>query len=449
MLVGHFGGARVPSSRMLAAELSVSRLTVTTAYRQLVAEGYLVTRHGSGTFVAQDIPHLAPPAPRRPLPSTRSREPLPFAMGLPDQSLFPHALWAWHLQRAWRAPKPALLHKGDAFGWLPLRSMVCEHLAAWRGLEAAPEQVVITAGAADALDIIARAALRPGAKLAIEDPGWPPVRALLTRLGLHPLPLRIDGEGLDPARIPPNTSGAIVTPSRHYPTGTVMPLARRAALLHWAGANSALVVEDDYDSEFRYEGQPLPSLAGLDGLRRTLYVGSFSKLLSPSFRIGYLVLPEALVGAARDAFRQAGSRASLVPQPALASFMASGEFATHLRRMRRTYARRQAVLVSALAGVADQIEVHADPAGMHLCTPLLPNLAQRTTDVALVQMASARGLTLSALSAQSALADPPQALLIGYASFAEDALRRGAGQLAALLGALASASAPTTPKADT
>ncbi|MBR9836586.1 MAG: PLP-dependent aminotransferase family protein [Rhodobacteraceae bacterium] len=432
VLTGRFAGARLPPSRVLAAELSVSRMTVTTAYDQLAAEGYLAARRGAGTYVAGDLPHLAPPARRRPAPPAPPEAPQPFHPGVPDQALFPHRAWARHMERAWRAPEPALLARADPFGWHPLRVAIAEHLAAWRALDCAPEQILVTGGAWDAFDVIAHALLPPGARLAIEDPGWPTLRALLRRHGVTPHPLRIDGAGLDPAALPGDAAGAVVTPSRHYPTGVAMPLARRLQVLHWAEASGAMVVEDDYDSEFRYQGQPLPSLAGLDGLRRTIYMGSFSKLLSPTLRIGYLVLPEALVERVRDYLAVTGARASLMPQPALARFMAQGEFATHLRRMRRVYARRQAALLAALPG-PEWLGAGPDPSGMHLVAGLGPRLQGRVSDRAIAERATARGLAPRALSSHAILPDPPQGLLLGYAGFDEDTLGHAGRTLGALL----------------
>ena len=241
---------------------------------------------------------------------------------------------------------------------------------------------------------------------------------------------------MNPATLPHGTTGAIVTPARHYPTGAAMPLARRLALLDWARQNDAMIVEDDYDSEFRYQGQPLPSLCGLDGVQNTIYLGSFSKLLSAALRLGYLVLPEAIVPDARDALAGRGARASLVAQPALADFMDSGDFATHLRRMRRTYARRQAVLLEALKDAELWLDIAPDPSGMHLCCPLRPALRQRVTDTTIVELARQDGLNLLALSAHCHLPDPPQALLLGYAGFEENALRDAGQKLCKLLGTL-------------
>ncbi|MHC9235290.1 MocR-like pyridoxine biosynthesis transcription factor PdxR [Pseudooceanicola sp. 502str34] len=428
---GRHAGARLPASRTLAAELSVSRMTVTTAYDQLTAEGYLVARRGAGTYVAADLPHLAPPTPRRAPPLAAPAPYLPFQPGVPDQRLFPHRLWARHLERAWRRPPPALLARADPFGWGPLRVAISEHLAAWRGLEAAPDQIVITGGAWDAFDLISQQVTLRGGAIAVEDPGWPTLHRLLTRRGVTPHPVRIDESGFDPAACPAGTAAAVVTPSRHYPTGRAMPLSRRLQVLHWAEAEGALVVEDDYDSEFRYQGQPLPSLAGLDGLRRTIYMGSFSKLLSPALRIGYLVLPETLVGAVREDLAVTGVRASLLPQPALAEFMASGDFATHLRRMRRVYARRQGHLLAALeaAGAGAALALKPDPSGMHLVL----SLCDGKSDAAIAAAAEARGIGPRALSSHALLPEAPQGLMLGYAAFEPEELDAAARVLAEVL----------------
>ncbi|MDK3018883.1 MocR-like pyridoxine biosynthesis transcription factor PdxR [Pseudodonghicola flavimaris] len=436
-------GLRLPASRALAEELSVSRMTVTTAYDQLIAEGYLTTRQGSGTYVADHLPHLARPAPaparRRPPPAEPAPggDWLPFQPGLADPALFPHRLWARHLDRAWRAPQAALLGRPDLFGWPPLRAAISAHLAAWRGLDCDPAQVIVTGGAWEAFDILGGALLPPGAALAVEDPGWATLRQAMTRAGIRPQPLRIDADGLNPGALPAGLAGAVITPSRHFPTGRAMPLARRLALLDWAERHEALIIEDDYDSEFRYQGQPLPALSGLDGLRRTLYMGSFSKLLSPALRIGYLVVPAPLIAAAHDHLAVTGARASLVPQPALASFMESGDFATHLRRMRRIYARRQAHLLRALAPVQDLLTLGPDASGMHLCLPLAGALADRSDDRAIAAAAAPAGLSPRALSSHSVLPDPPQGLLLGYAGFDEATLTQAAADFSPLLRRLA------------
>ena len=429
VLTGRFGESRLPASRVLAAELGVSRMTVTAAYEQLIAEGYLAARRGDGTYIARHLPHLVTP-PARPVPWNSADAAIrPFHPGMPDQRAFPHRSWARHLERAWRAPEARLLGQAESLGWFPLREQIAAHLANWRGLDCSPEQIVVSAGAWDGFDMLRGAGLLRGESLALEDPGWPTLYRLVKMAGLTPVPLRIDASGFPSAQIPPGTATVVVTPSRHYPTGLAMPLARRLELLHWAEAAEGLIVEDDYDSEFRYQGQPLPSLAGLDRLRRVIYMGSFSKLLSPALRIGYLVLPEALLKPVLGYLAVTGSRASLAPQPALASFMRSGEFATHLRRMRRTYARRQAGLLRALEPSASLIQLRPDTAGMHLCLPLTARLRAVTDDLAICAAAAARGLGPGALSAYSRLNDAPQGLLLGYAAFSEMQLDRAAGVL--------------------
>ncbi len=418
----NFSGTRMPASRVLAQELSVSRSTVVAAYDQLISEGYLKTKVGGGTFVTDQLPHLIEPIKKT---ATRSEEPqawLPFVSGVPDQTLFPHRVWSKHIERAWGQPHSDLLGRPDPFGWYPLRHAISTHLSVWRKLDCRPEQVLITSGASEAFEIIFRGLVGSEKTAVVEDPGWSTMRDVLGTVGANVQPVRIDSQGLDPAQITGPASVAIVTPSRHYPTGTPMPLSRRMALLRWAEHQDALIVEDDYDSEFRYQGQPLPSLGGLDKLERSIYLGSFSKLLSPALRLGYLVLPERLLPVARAHMSRFGSRASLVPQPALATFMDSGEFAIHLRRMRRTYAKRQSHLVSELQECRDFLDISPDPSGMHICAPLLPKLRSRITDKAIVEAARKEGLHLRALSSHCVLPKPPQGLIFGFAAFDEKAL---------------------------
>ena len=426
-------GVRLPATRLLAAELSVSRTTVQAAYDQLISEGYLVARWGSGTFVAGDITHLAPPN----LGASSGLQPVqpwvPFQAGLPDASLLPHATWARHLERAWRAPGPGLLGRPDPLGWYPLREAIADHLATWRQLPCDPEQILITSGAWESFEIIFRGLMQPGNTVAIEDPCWPKTHELLATTGAKAHPVRIDDDGFDARNIPRQASAVVVTPSRHYPTGRSMPLPRRIALLDWATRTGGLIIEDDYDSEFRYRGHPLPSFAGLDALQNTIYLGSFSKLISTTLRIGYIVLPKHLLSAARGYLDRVGIRVSLVPQPALATFMRSGEFAAHLRRMRRVYVRRQAHLIDALSPARDLLDIQPDPSGMHLCIPLRPKLARRMTDQDICAKAQDHGLRVGALSAHCVLPDKPQALLLGYAAFDDDVLSEAGARLAHMI----------------
>jgi len=426
-------GARLPASRQLAQDLSVSRQTALTALDQLIAEGYLEARPGAGTFVARDLPHLAPPtAPEPAGPAPEGPRPFrPFEPGIPDMTLFPHAAWARHLDRAWRRPDPALLDRPDPLGWPPLRAAIAAHLAAWRGIACAAGQVVITSGAVETFELLARAAFRPGEAVLTEEPGYAPMRRALLRAGLETRPMPVDHDG---AILPAASTarGAIVTPSRHHPTGATMPLPRRLALLDWAQRSQAWVIEDDYDSEFRYTGAPLPALASL-AAERVIYVGSFSKLLSPALRLGYFVVPPTLLAPVRAALAETGPRASLVPQPALARFMGSGEFATHLRRMRRLYGQRQTVLRTALARhLPDHLTASPDPSGMHLLCGIGPALhGIRDTEIA--ARAAGAGVSLRALSAYWPEDGGPQGLILGYAGFAPEALEGAVERLARAL----------------
>ncbi|MDU8927787.1 PLP-dependent aminotransferase family protein [Alisedimentitalea sp. MJ-SS2] len=430
-------GARVPASRALAAELSISRMTATTALDQLTAEGYLETRQGAGTYVASNLPHISPPS-RAPAPGPEPdapTAPLPFHPAIPDLAAFPHALWARHLERAWRRPEPALLALPDPAGYAALRDAIAAHLSAWRGLNVSAGQIIITSGATQAMALAARALLAPGDKVLMEDPGFAPMKAAMRDADLVPRPHAIDTDGFDiesAARDCPSARAVLVTPSRHYPLGITLPLPRRLALIDWAARNGAFIFEDDYDSEFRYVGQPLPALSALDGSHRTLYIGSFSKLLSPALRLGYLVVPVSLLPRFGPALSH-HQGASLVPQPALANFMETGEFAAHLRKMRRLYAKRQKTLLNALAyHLPDHLTATPDPSGMHIVARPGPALTKPDTVVG--QQAEQVGLTLRPLSRYFSK-HPQQGFVLGYAGFDEPTLEAAVKKLAGILSA--------------
>jgi len=416
-------GMRLPPSRRWAEELSVSRMTVVMAVEQLVAEGYLAARQGSGTFVAADLPHLRPAGPVADGPDADGARPYPvLTPGVPDTRLFPHGRWAQHLAQAWRQPDAALLERPDPMGWPPLRAAIAAHLRAWRGIACSAGQVAITSGAGEAAEILSLALWAAGAKVVMEDPGYAPIARVLREAGRVPVPVRVDDEGLPPDAAE-GAAAVLLTPSRHYPLGVTLPLPRRLALLDWAERTGGTIVEDDYDGEYRYQGQPLPAIMQLDrGAGRVIYLGSFSKLLSPALRLGYMVIPPGLLPQVRARMAATGPRASLVPQPALAGFMQSGDFAIHLRRMRRVYAARQQVLREAL-------DLPPDPGGMHLVLPL-----PGQDDKALAREAGRAGLGVRALSGYAVLPDPPRGLALGYAAFDEDSLRAGAARLRQVLG---------------
>lgn len=441
--------AKLPSSRSLAEELSVSRATIVAAYDQLASEGYIESRQGAGMYVAAAIPDhaLQAEAPDRtpsPSPSSAPRlsqppPPVPFQTTLPDLSLFPHAEWARLFDRVWRAPAPALLGMPDPLGWAPLREAIAEHLSIWRGVACAAAQVVVTSGAFEAIDILAQAALQTGDRVLVEDPGFRKMRRALQRSGLEPAPVPVDDDGFDIAigrQLWPDARAAVVTPSRHYPLGATLPLSRRLDLLNWASTTDGLIIEDDYDSEYRYEGRPLPALMGLDDGERTAYVGSFSKVLAPSLRLGFVVAPLRLLNAVEQVMAASGPSAGLTLQPVLARFMADGSFAAHIRRMRRAYAGRQRALIAAIQALPPGLLLaRPAPAGMHLVVDLAPALQRRMTDGEAARRLAANGVTAQALS--SFFAGPPtrQGLVLGYAGFDEAALRAGVARIGEALSA--------------
>ncbi len=448
-------GARLPASRSLAEELGCSRNTVTGAFDQLLSEGYLEGRVGAGTYVSRELPEglltAAPAAPApggaRPSPARRlsrrgqrlgaaAREPLDpavgpaFAMANPDTEHFPFDVWGRLLGRVWRRPPPALLRGGDPGGLPSLRAAIAGHLRAVRGLDCGAGQVLVTAGGQQALDLATRVLLDPGDAAWIEEPGYAGLRAALAAAGARAVAVPVDAEGLSVAegrRLAPEARLAAVAPSHQYPLGVTMSLARRLELLDWAGSQGAWILEDDYDSEYRYAGRPLTALQGLEaaraGERQVIYVGSFSKVLFPSLRIGYLVAPPDLAEDFLRARRALDDHPSSIVQPALAAFIEEGHFAAHVRRMRRLYAGRQAALLAAGARhLGGLLSLAPDPAGMHLVGAFEPALAARLGDVEAAHRAAAAGVSVRPLSAFYAGPARRRGLLLGYAGVPDAAI---------------------------
>lgn len=465
-------GARLPSTRALAAEAGLARITVVTAFEQLVAEGYLDSRVGSGTRVARALPERpAPrPAPARRAATTPRRTPsrrgglmlglalprrtdalriAPFRTGLPALEVFPTELWARLVARQWRHAPGALLDYGDPAGHRPLREAIAAHLAEARAVRSEAGQIIVVNGSQQALDLAARVLLDPGDAVWIEDPGYLGARGALGAAGLRLVPVRVDAQGLDVAeglRREPAARLAYVTPSHQYPTGVTMSLARRLALLGWASERGAWILEDDYDSEYRYRGRPLAALQGLDTGGRVIYVGTFSKVLCPALRLGYLVVPPDLVDAFVAARALADRHAPPVTQAALADFIAEGHFARHLRLTRALYAERQAALVEAarerLAGLLD---VTPSEYGMHL----VGSLPRGRSDVAAARAAERLGVQATPLSGYAVRTPRPEGLVLGYAGFGVEAIRAAVDRLARALagsgGATARGRVPRAP----
>jgi GntR family transcriptional regulator / MocR family aminotransferase len=463
ILSGRFApGARVPSSRELAADLAVSRNTVTGAFDQLLAEGYLEGRVGSGTYVAAALPEDLlrvkparngawaevegrPHAPSR--PSRRGRAiagicssavrgvywPRPFITGLAALDEFPRGLWARMAARLLRHAPAAMLTYGDPAGYRPLRQAIAEYLRAARGVRCAAEQVIVTAGSQQALDLAARVLLDPGDTAWVEDPAYLNARGALKAAGARCVSIPVDSEGISVQqgiRRAPRARLACVTPSHQYPLGVTMSLARRMALLEWARRRNAFIVEDDYDSEFRYAGRPLASLQGLDSAGRVIYTGSFSKVLFPALRLGYLVAPENLIDAFLNARILSDRQSPGLEQCLVAEFIAEGHFARHIRRMRALYAERREALIAAVEQeMPGALEIGSAEAGQHVVA-WLPRTAN---DVQVSEHAAAAGIIASPLASYATHVKLRPALLLGYAALPPRQIREGARKLGAVL----------------
>ncbi|MDA0317857.1 MAG: PLP-dependent aminotransferase family protein [Proteobacteria bacterium] len=430
-------GDKLPSSRSFAQELSVSRVTITAVLDQLVSEGYLEGRRGSGVFVSTDLPDIPIAATRKPQASAFEPRPprhvRPFDTASPDLGEFPHREWAKLFELVWRRPVDDLLNGVHALGWGPLRVAISEHLRDWRGIHCDPSQIVVTSGLAEALELICQAVLESGDHILMEEPGHQVIRRVLKAIGLNCHSARVDDQGFNPDAIqrgPRQYRAAILTPSRHFPLGMTLPLARRLQMLNWADNEDAYVIEDDFDGEFRFHGQPLPAMMNLDKRGRVIYVGSFSKVMFPGLRLGFMVLPPALVAPVSEALALTGPKAALIAQPVLARFMSGGGFATHIRRMRRLYAERQKAVVAAVRDHADGIlEVDPESGGMHLVARLGTQIATRVSDVEAARRAASAGISARALSEFFAGPADQQGLVLGYSAFPADVLETAVKRL--------------------
>jgi len=439
-------GERLPSTRALAAELGVSRTTTVSAYAQLESEGYLESRTGAGTFVSPELgaailrgvstelganrPHGQSTTPARP-------DGAPFDPRMPDTRRFPFARWSRALARWWRAPGADVMRGDDPAGHPALRAEIAAHLRCLRGLACTAEQVIVTSGVVESLGLIVRALLSGGATVAVEEPGFPPAARTLAAAGTRIMPIPVDREGLMfDAVAPENASvrAVVVAPSRHYPLGHTLSVSRRLALIAWAEATGGLLIEDDYDSEYRFRGRPLAALMSLDRTGHVIYLGSFSKVMFRSLRLAYMVLPPRLIEPVRATLAAEGPAASWVPQPALAEFMASGEFAMHIRRMRRLYAGRQRALLAALDGpLRDFLHAPEQDAGMHVTALFRDGLAARTTDREASARAAEAGIVAAPLSACYRQEPKAHGFVLGFAGFDEQEIATGAAALSEVL----------------
>ncbi|MFN8513230.1 MAG: PLP-dependent aminotransferase family protein [Chloroflexia bacterium] len=447
-------GTRLPSTRALAADLRLARATVVVAYEQLHAEGYIEGRVGAGTEVARALPgRCAAPPGGGAAPTGGGRAlsqrgaglvaaarstglGLPsrlFHPGLPALDAFPAATWSRLMAQRLRGSATELLAYSDPAGFRPLREAIAAYLGAARAVRCTADQVIIVSGAQQGLDLLTRLLLDPGDAAWIEDPGYGAARTALIASGARLVPVPVDGDGLDVAAgiaRAPAARLAYVTPSHQFPLGSTLSLARRLELLAWAERAHAWIIEDDYDSEYRYTGRPLAALQGLDTAGRVIYLGTFSKVLSPGLRIGYLIAPPDLSAPIIAARGLTDRHSPTLEQAVLADFITAGHFARHLRRVRDLAAERQSALLAAIrAHLGDALTVTPQPAGLHLVGHLPPG----SDDLAASRRAAAVGITAPSISSSYLDAPRQHGLLLGYASAPPPALRDAVRTLATAL----------------
>ncbi len=454
-------GERLPATRGLARDLGVSRNVVVLAYEALQLEGYLEARVGSGTRVPPSLPaHLLRPAeasPRVSASATALSAPLshrgdrlaeagrdliqygipprPFRPGAVDPDLFPARLWGRIAGRIWRRDTAGLLSYGDPAGYPPLREAIARHVGRHRAVRCDAQQVLITHGSQQALDLLGRLLLDPGDGVAVENPGYPAAWAAFRGAGTRLVPMPVDAEGVRPAPDGAAAGGVrlfYTTPSHQYPLGVTMSLERRLRLLDWARRREVWIVEDDYDSEFRYESRPLPALQGLDRHGRVIYVGTFSKVLAPGLRLGYLILPIPLVEAFRRARTAMDYHPQLSLQANLAEFIAAGHLERHIAKLRRVYGERWRLLGELLAELpADRLEIVPGAAGLHLTLLLDGGIDDRQV----AERALRAGIEAPPLSMHSLTPRDHSGLILGFGTVAVDVLRSAVGRLAGAISA--------------
>lgn len=458
------GDDPLPTTRELSNQLGVSRNTAVLAYERLIAEGYIRTKPYVGTFVSPDLPDTAflssannggghaaepaaedepePVAPGGALRTHRLADPdrrrlvADFWVGRPDPRSFPLKAWSQHIKARLKTAGSKLTSYNDPAGLLELRQAIAKHLAPARGVIADPDQIIIVGGCQDGFNLVGRLLVKPGTTAVIESPCYQGAAFVLESLGakLHPAP--IDHDGLDVSRLPHvRDAVAYVTPSHQYPIGVTMSLQRRIELLSWATQYDAYIMEDDYDSDFRFVGSPLTALKGLDRNERVIYLGTFSKCMGPGLRLGYVVAPRRLVDSFRRMKMLMNNGQSWLEQAAMADFMASGEFGRHLRRIRQLYRERRDALLNALAKHFGHCEVFGDQAGMHLVWKLPEGLP----DAAEVEARGlAAGVGVCSLATGSALRfdkndGGDRLLMLGFVALTEKEIEDGIARLAGAL----------------
>ena len=453
-------GQRIPSTRIMAAELRISRLSVSNAYEQLQAEGYLETFVGSGTCVARTIPDeaLVPadagekrrseqvvPSPKRRTVSARGLSLLPvtsepwlqhrgaFRVTMPALDEFPVKIWSKLVTRHCRTQSRTMMAYGDAMGYLPFRNAITEYLKTYRGVRCEPSQVLVTTGSQQGLQITAHALLDAGDQVLIEDPGYPGARLAFISAGAELVAAPLDDDGM----IVPKTNRrrghahvAYLTPSHQYPLGMTMSAARRMSILNWANTTGSWIIEDDYDSEYRFDRRPIASLQGMDAHGRVIYIGTFSKILFPALRVGYVVVPKDLVpvfSAVRDA---EDIFSSTFYQAVLTDFIHEGHFARYIRHLRMLYLERRENLVNAMRKeIGNDLQVVGSDAGMHLVGLLPPAV----DDMKVSEEAARNGISAMPLSICCLKPPVRGGLILGYAGSNPRQINEGVRKLSLII----------------
>jgi GntR family transcriptional regulator/MocR family aminotransferase len=414
-------GDRIPSARALTKELGLARGTIESAYSLLAAEGYILARGQAGTIVTPGLKLRAPVARTLPpsnsdvvVPSFRPDSILPFQMGLPALDAFPRKIWARVSARCVRAMQPADMAHPSVYGLQELRAEIAAYLQVSRGINCSLSQIFITSGYRHSIALIAHALLRGGDRVWVENPGYPPTRDVLRNMNIAAVPVRVDEEGMvipDAIRSAPRARAAVLTPAHQSPLCVSLSLPRRLALLDWATRNSAWIIEDDYDGEYRYVSRPLPALKSLDRDERVLYAGTFSKVIFPSLRLAYLVVPQTQIERFEQIIHAFAGGSPELTQAIVAAFVTEGHLARHIQRMRKLYAERRDGAAAGLESVLGKyMRIDSQPGGMHL----ILRLQGRGSDRRLVARMREEGLYAEALADWMQGGDAVSALLVGF-----------------------------------
>jgi GntR family transcriptional regulator/MocR family aminotransferase len=414
-------GDRIPSARALTKELGLARGTIDVAYSLLAAEGYIEARGQAGTIVAPGLKPRTPVA--IPIPqanrsaaatSFRPDSILPFQMGLPALDAFPRKIWARLGARCVRAMQPSDMVHPSVYGLPALRAQIAAYLGVSRGINCSPSQIFVTSGYRHTVELIAHSLLKAGDRVWLENPGYPPTREILRHMKIEAVAVPVDREGMavsDGTRLAPRARAAVVTPAHQSPLSVSLSLPRRLALLDWATRNDAWIIEDDYDGEYRYVSRPLPALKSLDRDGRVLYSGTFSKVLLPSLRLAYLVVPESEVERFEQITEALAGGSPRLTQAIVTAFITEGHFARHIQRMRKLYAvRREATAAGLESVLGKQLRIDLQPGGMHL----ILRLQGRRSDSRLVARMREEGLYAEALSDWLTGSDGASALLVSF-----------------------------------